>query len=117
MTCVEMPPLPLMVLDGLADGIETVGSLRDHGEVAPDGLALVDEQDILDALRVLLADGLVQACQLNEPSFKLVPLLRPSTDDASLLRYWFQWTPAGERVWREGHEVLEAYWDAQPPGG
>ena len=40
----------------------------------------------------------------------------PRTDDASLRRYWFEWTPDGERAWREGREELDAYWDAHPPG-
>lgn len=112
----EMPPLPLMVLDGLADDIESVGSLRDHGEVAPYGLALVDEQDVVDALRALLDDGLVEAWELAEPQFELVPASHPSTDDASLRRYWFRWTAAGERAWRADGELLDAYWDAHPPG-
>lgn len=117
MKLVEMPQLTLMVLDGLADDIESVGSLREHGEVAPYGLALVDEQDVVDALRALLDEGLAQAWELTEPAFELAPASHPSTDDASLRRYWFRWTPAGERVWREGREVLHTYWDAHPPGG
>ena len=46
MMYMEMPPLPLMVLNGLADDMESVESLRAHGRVAPYGLALVDEQDV-----------------------------------------------------------------------
>ena len=111
----EMPPLRLLVLDGLADDIESVESLRDHGQVAPYGLALVDEQDVLDALRSLLSDGLVEAYELAEPQPELVPAENPSSDDASLRRYWFRWTPAGERQWREGRSVLDAYWSAHPP--
>jgi hypothetical protein len=112
----EMPSLPLMVLDGLADDIESVGSLRDHGEVAPYGLALVDEQDVVEALRGLLNDGLVEAWELAEPHLALVPAQNPSSDDTSLRRYWFRWTPRGERLWREGQDALDAYWDAHRPG-
>jgi hypothetical protein len=111
----EMPPLPLMVLDGLADDIESVESLRDHGEVAAYGLALLDEQDAVDALRELLIERLVEAWEVAER--ELVPVSKPATDDASLRRYWFKWTPAGERAWREGHAILDAYWEAHPPGG
>jgi hypothetical protein len=62
-----------MVLDGLADDIESVESLRGHGEVAPYGLALVDEQDVVDAVRSLLNDGLIEALQRSEPALELVP--------------------------------------------
>jgi hypothetical protein len=114
---VDVPPVPLMVLDGLADGIENVESLRDHGEVAPDGLALVDELEVIGALRNLLDEGLVEAWELAEPERKLVPADAPSSDDASLRRYWFRWTADGARTWREGSRILDAYWDAHPPGG
>jgi hypothetical protein len=110
----EMPALSLMVLDGL-DDIESVESLRGHGEVAPYGLALVDEQEVIDALRTLLLDGLVEAWE--EGDGRLVRAPQPATDDASLRGYWFQWTAAGERVWRGGRELLDVYWDAHPPGG
>jgi hypothetical protein len=109
-----MPPLPLMVLDGLADGMESVGTLRDAGDQAPSGLALVDEQDVVDALRELLGEGLVAAWHIAGVRLALVPCEEPSTDDESLRRYWFTWTPEGERVWREGGELLGAYWDSQP---
>ena len=113
---VQMPPLTLMVLDGLADDLESVGTLRDHGEVAPYRLALVDEQDVVDALRELLVGGFVEALELAEPNLELVPAAAPQIDDASLRRYWFRSTEAGERAWRDGHQVLDAYWDAHPPG-
>lgn len=109
--------MPLMVLDGLADDIESVGSLRDHGEVAPYGLALVDEQVVVEALTSRLTGGFIEAWHLSEPQLELVPCPAPLTDDASLRRYWFRWTPAGERVWREGRAVLDSYWSAHPPGG
>jgi hypothetical protein len=58
---VEKLPLRLMILDGLADDFESVESLRDHGEVAQSGLALIDERDAVDALRRLLEDELIEA--------------------------------------------------------
>lgn len=88
-----------------------------HGEVAPDGLALVDELEVIGALRNLLNEGLVEAWELGEPERKLVPANAPSSDDASLRQYWFRWTADGERAWREGSRILDPYWDAHPPGG
>lgn len=86
------------------------------GEVAPHGLALVDEQVVVDALRELLSNGLVEAWEVPEPNLELVQVGHPMTDDDALRRYWFRWTPAGERAWREGQSSLDAYWDARPPG-
>lgn len=94
----EMPPLPLMVLDGLADDFENVESLRNHGEVAPYGLALVDEHDVVDALRTLLQDGLVEAWEVSESPVELVPATAVSTDETALRSYWFRWTAGRERV-------------------
>jgi hypothetical protein len=54
--------------------------------------------------------------ELALPQFALVPVSAPATDDASLRRYWFRWTADGERMWREGRELLDAYWDEHPPG-
>jgi hypothetical protein len=112
----KMPPLTLMVLDGLADDLESVGTLRDHGTVAPYGLALVNEEDVVDALRELLAGGLGEAWELVESKMNLVPATTPQIDDVSLCRYWFTWTADGERTWRGGRGMLDAYWDAHPPG-
>ena len=112
----DMPPLRLMVLDALADDWENIESMRDHGEVAPYGLALVDEELIVDAVRALLTDGLIEATEIAEDPVELVPVLAPRTDDASLRSYWFRPTEAGKTVWREGHDALDAYWTAHPPG-
>src|SRR3954470_25046197 len=102
----EMPPVPLMVLDGLADDLESVETLRDHGEVAPYGLALVDERDVVDAVRALIEQGLIVAYDEDHARRGLVPVGKPSTDDRSLRRYWFEWTPAGKRAWSEGKDRL-----------
>jgi hypothetical protein len=104
-----------MVLDALADDWESIESMRDHGEAAPYGLALVAEGLVIDAVRALLSDGLVEAREVGA-SLELVPVPAPRTDEASLRRYWFWPTDAGERIWREGHDVLDVYWDAHPPG-
>ena len=112
-----MPPLTLLVLDALADDWESVESMRNHGEVAPDGLALVDEQLIVEAVRSLIDDGLVAVAQTAKHRPELIPVRAPRTDDASLRRYWFRPTEAGDAVWRDGHDVLHAYWDANPRRG
>ena len=49
-----MPPIPLMVLDSLVDGIETMDTMRNCGDVEPYGLALVGESHIFDARRLAL---------------------------------------------------------------
>jgi hypothetical protein len=111
---VEKPPLALMILDGLADDFESVESLRDHGEVSPYGLAPVDERDVVGALRRLLEDGLIEAWEASGDPIELVPTSTPAPDDASLRAYWFRWTADGERAWREGRDLLDAYYDEHP---
>ena len=64
----EVPHLSLLVLDGLSDDIETAETQRDHGHMAPDGLALVDERDLLRALRVLLYTAGDSAARQCRPS-------------------------------------------------
>jgi hypothetical protein len=56
----DMPPVPVMVLDSLADDAETVCTMRNCGEMAPYGVALVGESHLLDAIRSLLEDDLVE---------------------------------------------------------
>jgi hypothetical protein len=112
----DMPPLPLIVLDGLADDFESIESLRDHGEVAPYGLALVDESEVVGAVRALLEEGLIEAWEASGDPVELVPTRVPATDDASLRAYWFRWTSEGERTWREGGDLLDAYYHEHPVG-
>jgi hypothetical protein len=114
MSNVEPPPLSLLVLDGLADDFESIESLRDHGAVAPYGLALVEEREVVAAVRALLQDGLIEAWQPSSDPVMLVPNRTPASDDENLRSYWFRWTAAGERVWREGQELLDAYYDEHP---
>ena len=84
-----MPPLTLMVLDALADDRESIESMRDHGEVASYGLALVDKGLIVDAVRSLISDRLIEVADVAEDPVELVPVLPARTDDASLHRYSF----------------------------
>lgn len=108
----NMPPLGLMVLDALVDGHETVATMRDHGEVAPYGLALVDEADVIAALGVLLDEGLVEASEAFPEGLVLVAA--PCRDPGSLGRYWFAPTQPGWQVWRDGNDLLDSYWAAHP---
>ena len=111
---VETPPLTLLVLHGLADDFESVESLRNNGEVAPYGLALTAEPEVLAAVRTLLEEKLIEAWEESGDPVELVPTPRPAKDDASIRAYWFRWTADGERVWREGHEILDAYYQKHP---
>jgi hypothetical protein len=54
-----MPPVPLMILDSLADDveIETIHTMRSCGDMAAYGVALVGESHLLEAIRSLLGQG------------------------------------------------------------
>lgn len=107
-----------MVLDALADDVETIYTMRNCGDMAPDGLAIVGETRILDALRTLLADGQVDVWQehvvVSDQVFSRSLVGEPRTTDDDLRRYWFRMTVAGRRTWEAAEEQLEAYWDAHP---
>lgn len=114
----DMPPIALMVLDSLADGDETIDTMRNCGEVEPYGLALVGEKFIFDALRSLLAGGLVEAIEIVEADDGLAPrhVDEPGIDDDHLRTYWYGMTAAGKAEWERGVPVLDAYCDAHPIG-
>lgn len=114
----DMPPLELMVLDGLADAAETVWTMRNCGEMEPDGLALVGDAHVFVAVRSLLSQGLIE---VETESFiadgrfqSRVPAGELGVADEDLGRYWFRMTPAGWKAWEAGEAVLEAYYDANP---
>jgi hypothetical protein len=110
----DMPPITLMVLDALADDIETVDTMRLYGDGGPNGLALVGENHIFDALRELLADGLIHASEMKRRDFRGVAVPEPRTDDEHLRHYWFGMTEAGKAEWERGQDVLDKYWDEHP---
>jgi hypothetical protein len=107
-----------MVLDSLADASETIYTMRSCGEMAPYGLALVGEAHLLDALRSLLTDRLVEAESEHVVADDRVgerPLAgKPATEDSDLRRYWFRMTPAGLKAWKDAADVLDVYWDTHP---
>jgi hypothetical protein len=113
----DMPPLPLMILDALVDDSETIYSLRNCGDLPPDGIARVGEAHILDALRSLLTDGLIEVEHENVVVGGWVGWRRligeQGTNDCDLRRYWFRITAAGLRTWEAAADLLEAYWDGQ----
>jgi len=113
-----MPALPLMVLDTLSGYTESIYTMRSCGDMVPDGLALVGEAHLLDALRSLLKDGLVEV-EVEDVIVGDRVHTRPVTDDvptadSDLQRYWFRVTPAGEQKLEAAETVLDAYWDAHP---
>ncbi len=111
--------MELLVLEGLMDGLESVETLRDHGDVAPDGLALIPEGDLLAAVETLLAQGLVEG--FREVAAPKGVVLRgpvaPTQDAPALHRLWLRNTAEGERAWRQGEDELDAYWAANPTRG
>jgi hypothetical protein len=100
----EAPPTWLLVLDGLSGDFENVASLRE--------LAHADEEEVIDAIRSLLSQDLVEAWEHAGDPVELVRKESPGDDDASLRSYWFTWTADGEHAWQEGRELLDAYDEA-----
>jgi hypothetical protein len=107
-----------MVLDALADDVETIYTMRLCGDVAPTGLAVVGEVHILDALRSLLADELVGVWReyviLGDWVIARSPVGDLGTTDDDLRRYWFEMTQAGRERREAAASDLEAYWDTHP---
>lgn len=115
---VDMSPVLLIVRDSLANGSETIYSMRNCGDMAAYGAALVGESHLLTALRSLLEDGLVEVEDEHvviNGRLHVRPLAeRARTADEDLQRYWFRMTPAGQETWRQAWGVLDAYRDAHP---
>ncbi len=97
----DMPPLPLLVLDGLMDGEETLDTICDCGEMPPYGLALVGDRHLVEAARSLLRDGLIEVDEAAGPD----------VDDRVLLRCWYRPTPAGVALWEASAALLDRYYD------
>jgi hypothetical protein len=114
----DMPPLPLMVLDALADDVETIYTMRNCGDMVANGLAVVGEVHVLNALRSLLTSRLVGVWReylvVGERVVARPPAGEPGTTDDDLRRYWFEMTPAGRTTWEAAEKELDAYCDAHP---
>jgi hypothetical protein len=107
-----------MVLDALADDVETIYTMRNCGDMVANGLAIVGEVHILNALRSLLTGRLVGVWQehlvVGDRVVTRPPAGEPGTTDDDLRRYWFEMTPAGRKTWEAADKELDAYWDAHP---
>lgn len=114
----DMPALTLMVLDALGDGSETIYSMRNCGDMAPFGVALVGESHLLDALRSALGEGLIEVevehVVVDGRLLARPPVRAPGTADEDLRRYWFCMTPAGWARREAASEVLNRYRDSHP---
>src|SRR5437016_1451910 len=107
-------PIPLIVLDSLMDAVESVETLRDHGEAAAYGLALVADKQLIAGIRSLLGEGLIEAWEEPHPGgpLRLISVSKSRPDEATLRRCWFKPTEAGRAAWRGSEAELTAYWDA-----
>jgi hypothetical protein len=92
--------------------------MRNCGDMAAYGAALIGESHLLLALRSLLEDGLVEVEDEHvviDNRLYVRPLSeRARTAAEDLQRYWFRMTPAGQETWRQASDVLDAYRDAHP---
>jgi hypothetical protein len=95
----------MFVLDAMQDDIEDLASImrylsewRSHW---PDG---VQEDAVVEALKSLTDERLVEVYDESSDSAELRPVDWPSTDEAALRRYWFRPTATGRQMWNE--------WDA-----
>lgn len=117
MGAVPEAPVRLLILEGLQQEIESVETLRDHGEVAPYGLALLDEHELIECIRALLHEGLIEAWEERLPGAALErvePTTPVAIDEPTLRRCWFKLAPAGQAAYRAGKPELATYWDAHP---
>lgn len=114
----DMPPAALMILDSLADDAETIYTMRNCGDMAPYGVALIGESHLLESIRSLLHDGQIEVHQehtvINGRLLVRPPRGEVATTDDDLRRFWFRMTPAGEATWQQASDVLDAYRDAHP---
>ena len=111
-----MPPLTLMLLDAFAmdprNG-ETLDTARDCGESAPHGLALVGEAHLVEAVRSLVREALVEVAEVRrdaQVTWQTVEVRSPTTDEESLLAYWYRPTAAGHAVLEDNRKALDRYY-------
>lgn len=111
-------PFRLEVLGVLADGAESVYTMRNCGDMKPYGLALVGENALLSILRDLLGEGLIEVESeyviVDGQLIERAPRLPPATSAEDLQRYWFVMTRAGWGVWEAGGDQVRAYHIAHP---
>jgi hypothetical protein len=114
----DMPPVPLMILDSLADDVETIYTMRNCGDMAPYGVALIGESHLLDAIRSLLSEGQIEVHLEHVVIDGRLHVRQPkgdvATTDDDLRRFWFRMTPAGEATRQQACDVLDAYRGTHP---
>ena len=114
-----MPPLTAMLLDAFTmdpRGGETLDTARDCGDQPPHGLALVGEAHLIEAARELVVSGYVHVTETRRDTdgdWQTFEVSSPSTDDESLLRYWYRPTATGTAVLRASKDALGHYYDTE----
>ena len=95
----------MFVLDSMQDDIEDLVSIMRYlAEWRPYWPHDFMEDEVLEALKSLTEDGLVDAYDESPQSSVLSLVDCPSTSYSSLRRYWFAPTARGKQMWAE--------WDA-----
>jgi hypothetical protein len=114
----DMPPVPLMILDSLADDVETIYTMRNCGDMAPYGVALIGESHLLEAIRSLLSEGQIEVhlehAVIDGRLRARQPRGEVATTDDDLRRFWFRMTTAGEMTRQQASDLLDAYRGAHP---
>jgi hypothetical protein len=114
----DMPPVPLMILDSLTDDVETIYTMRNCGDMAPYGVALIGESHLLEEIRSLLSEGQIEVHLEHAVIDGRLHVRQPegevATTDDDLRRFWFRMTPAGEMTRQQASDVLDAYRGAHP---
>ena len=95
----------MFVLDSMQDDVEDLASvmryLVEWRSYWPHDFT---EGEVIEALAALIEDELIGVYDESSDGAELSLVESPSTDPASLGRYWFRPTARGKQIWKE--------WDA-----
>jgi hypothetical protein len=98
----------MLVLDGLQDDVEQIGSImRVLAEWRPCLREEYTSEQVLEALRRLLLGGFVAALEESIDEPVLVPVRTPDYSPTSLRRYWFEATASGRSLWEAWDRRLD----------
>lgn len=106
--------LPMLVLGTVQDDIEELSGImeliRPWRKYRP---GPITEDAVIEALRSLLKQGLIESyADLPGESF-LVAVDHPDLEDIALRGYWYRPTAAGAQLWKEWRtsiDVDESFW-------